>query len=383
MKKSSHAWNSFKESWTDEGKEYVFGVQKRVTESRPDGSRLVETTYKDLWCSSTDYSEATDRLRHEVAIPVAEYWMNKCGIPRILQMIVRGTCFAPRPIVFEAYGPMGAYGEEWTEDSPFRNPRFVMLRQGVLMGDPLTKVCLHLVNILVRIVGANYSKQQFIRKIFPFESTEVSLYLKRYCEDPTPPSLVVRREVEIAKSPPSGATEQELEEPSVSLSNEREQIDRLPIMDNWYSAKTKPVKFTPSDSWMRLSPKFEVKTQNGNLADVTISAKPPSVKQLEPAVARTMNFRPAEIRNAFLAYDLDQQRKLRVSQELAQRVAIQKGFRWNLSNLNKVDVKSVSLGSSEAKKRASPSLSSRTPPPRFNRSDKEPGNCMVENCAIS
>jgi hypothetical protein len=122
MKKSSHAWNSFKESWTDEGKEYVFGVQKRVTESRPDGSRLVETTYKDLWCSSTDYSEATDRLRHEVAIPVAEYWMNKCGIPRILQMIVRGTCFAPRPIVFEAYGPMGAYGEEWTEDSPFRNP---------------------------------------------------------------------------------------------------------------------------------------------------------------------------------------------------------------------------------------------------------------------
>jgi len=61
---------------------------------------------------------------------------------------------------------MASFGEPWEGDSPFEQPNYVMLRKGVLMGDPLTKPVLHLVNILVRTVGANYSEGQFLEKIF-------------------------------------------------------------------------------------------------------------------------------------------------------------------------------------------------------------------------
>jgi hypothetical protein len=180
MGKASHAWNSFKSAFTAEGKEYVFNVWKETSEARPDGSRVVTRHYRDLWNSSTDYEEATDSAHHEVARMIGKYWMGKCGIPPILQAVVNGTCFVPRPIVFEAYGSMSTYGDEWNSESPFQNPRFVMLRKGILMGDPLTKVVLHLINILVRITGAKYASPDFVERIFPQGSGAVIDYVERY-----------------------------------------------------------------------------------------------------------------------------------------------------------------------------------------------------------
>jgi hypothetical protein len=55
-----------------------------------------------------------------------------------------------------------------------------MLRKGILMGDPLTKVILHLINILVRVTGANYASPGFIEKIFPMESGSITDYINRY-----------------------------------------------------------------------------------------------------------------------------------------------------------------------------------------------------------
>jgi hypothetical protein len=180
MGRSSHAWNSFKSAFTPEGKEYAFNISREEIKKESDGSYLVTRHYRDLWMSSTDYEEATDSMNHEVARMISKYWMDKCGIPPVLQMIVNGTCFMPREIVFEAYGSMANYGIEWNHESPFKKPRYVTLVKGVLMGDPLTKVILHLVNILVRITGANYADANFIEKIFPLESREVREYLKDY-----------------------------------------------------------------------------------------------------------------------------------------------------------------------------------------------------------
>jgi hypothetical protein len=188
MQRASHAWNSFKSAFTPDGKEYVFNVLQSETRKRPDGSYLVTKHYRDLWSSSTDYEEATDSMNHQVAWMISRYWMKRCGIPPILQMIVRGTCFVPRDVVFEAYGSMENYGSEWVHDSPFQKPRVVKLRQGVLMGDPLTKVTLHLVNILVRITGANYASPEFIEKIFPQESDRVRRMIRvmRHAHEPQP-----------------------------------------------------------------------------------------------------------------------------------------------------------------------------------------------------
>lgn len=69
---------------------------------------------------------------------------------------------------------MAAYGEEWEKSSPFDNPRYIMLRRGVLMGDPLTKPVLHLVNILVRVMGENFSTGEFQGKIFGFSGSTVA-----------------------------------------------------------------------------------------------------------------------------------------------------------------------------------------------------------------
>lgn len=166
MGKSSHAWQSFKKSFTDSGKEVSFNPLSESVKTNSDGEKLLTTTFRDLFLSSTDYENATDAMNHQVASAISRYWMTKCGIPKVLQTIVNATCYQPRPIVFEAQGPMAMYGEPWPHESPFFSPRQVMLRKGVLMGDPLTKPVLHLVNILVRIVGENFSKPEFVDKVF-------------------------------------------------------------------------------------------------------------------------------------------------------------------------------------------------------------------------
>jgi len=195
MAKASHAWNSFKESFTDSGKEIVFDPLEQRTETMSSGEKVRTTTYRDVFMSSTDYENATDAMNHEVASMISRYWMNKCGIPPILQMIVLRTCYKPRPVVFEARGPMAAYGEKWESASPFANPNYIMLRRGVLMGDPLTKPVLHLVNILVRTAGEKFSDRQFQEKIFGYAGSAVSNEIRAMLQTrdlkpaiPTPPS---------------------------------------------------------------------------------------------------------------------------------------------------------------------------------------------------
>jgi hypothetical protein len=178
MSRSHHAWNAFKKSFTDEGKDFVFEPESTSWETAADGRKYVKTTYRDLYASSTDYSNATDNLDHSVARMISGYWMKKCGIPPILQMIVNGICYEPRAVVFEANGPMASIGSEWKGESPFKNPRSVTLRRGVLMGDPLTKPVLHLVNILVRTVGASYTDEYFLTNMFKYESQLVSEVIK-------------------------------------------------------------------------------------------------------------------------------------------------------------------------------------------------------------
>jgi hypothetical protein len=330
MNKSSHAWNTFRNGWTNEGKEFVFAEQNRSTTVRPDGTRLVEKTYRDLWLSSTDYSEATDKLRHEVALPIANYWMKKCGIPPILQMIVRGTCFVPRPIVFEAHGPMSAYGEEWTKDSPFRSPRFVMLRQGVLMGDPLTKVCLHLVNILVRIVGEKYSTESFIKRIFPWKGTEIRKYIDSYCEDPTPAQFVFRVEKPYQPEEPNTSSTGdpvgdllelgELEEEPPPKSPKREIKVPTP----------KPLNFELTWNWLQAKPKYKVSLGNGQSRELKLN--PVRIKPQQTAVAeREFTFRCRKMKDFLTAYQINSEEEQRIRAENLRSEAIRQQF--TLSNL--------------------------------------------------
>nr|DBA06992.1 TPA_asm: RNA-dependent RNA polymerase [Narnavirus sp.] len=145
MGRAHHGWNLFVDLFNEEESDMLFSVAERDIEELDDHV-IQSEVYKDLYFSSTDYQEATDAMQHEVASLIAERWMRLCGIPDLLRGIVHGVCYQPREIFFSGTGPLAEIGE-YDEDKGLRK---VTLRTGVLMGDPLTKPVLHLVNILVR-----------------------------------------------------------------------------------------------------------------------------------------------------------------------------------------------------------------------------------------
>ena len=145
MSKESHGWEFFKSFFkTDEPN--LFEVAKK--DKGPAGSNIIRETYKDVYVSSTDYETATDYLDFQVAEIVADYWMRKCGIPLILQGIVRETSYKPRYITMRVNHPLRNIGVHVGE-----NLRMITTRRGVLMGDPLTKPVLHLINVLTRVLS--------------------------------------------------------------------------------------------------------------------------------------------------------------------------------------------------------------------------------------
>jgi hypothetical protein len=153
MGKENHAWNFFKDMFCQE--ELLFKV--RSTEKKRVGAAALQerVVYQEVFASSTDYETATDFANHNVFGRVGGAMMRKCGIPALLRGIVEATCFRPRVVEFEAHGCLSSFGQE----IPGTSQRKILLRRGILMGDPLTKVILHLVNILVRVTATKVFTQ--------------------------------------------------------------------------------------------------------------------------------------------------------------------------------------------------------------------------------
>jgi len=295
MARASHAWNSFKKSFTSSGKDISFDPLREEVVTGPSGERIKTTTYRDVFMSSTDYENATDAMHHGVASMISRYWMKRCGIPPILQMIVQRTCYRPRPIVFEARGPMAAYGEPWDKESPFSNPHYIMLRKGVLMGDPLTKPVLHLVNILVRTVGMHYSDPSFQEKIFGFSGTTVSKVVKSMLQSGVPnpvlqmfgsPSTSEKSEPSEKMGPLAALLEEYPVDPTIvdpvvslpeSTSHNVHQVDGQRV-----------VEINPTLTWDWLAGPGQQK--------LAVQTDPSAVVQ--PALTRTLSFKSSAVRAA-------------------------------------------------------------------------------------
>jgi len=151
MGRSHHGWNFFKDMCSEEMFEELF---------HEDRSRRVEIEYadylerhivwEDIFAGSTDYQEATDRMVHQMAALLADKWMKKCGIPPLLQGILHAVCYRPRRIYFTGTGVLAEIGTPVDSEGL----RMITLKRGVLMGDPLTKVVLHLTNIVIREISS-------------------------------------------------------------------------------------------------------------------------------------------------------------------------------------------------------------------------------------
>jgi len=160
MKRSNQGWNFFKDMHNENLKELVYGVSTRSIIEETMDSTVVEESYRPLFASSTDYEEATDSFDHNVAKILGNSWMIQCGIPRILRGIVNATCYSSRKVVFTSKGVLNTIGNKHSETE-----RYVVLRKGVLMGDPLTKVVLHLLNASIRLSAKNINNYNFVRSI--------------------------------------------------------------------------------------------------------------------------------------------------------------------------------------------------------------------------
>jgi hypothetical protein len=160
MGRSHHGWNLFIDLFDEENYSTLFHPESVEEEEYVDHIRRTYV-WDDLYFSSTDYQEATDRMDHAVGADIAEFWMRRCGIPPLLRGIVHGVCFRPRTVLFSASGPLAGEGVLVSEKT-----YKITLVRGVLMGDPLTKVILHLVNILTREVGNNLASGEAFKTMY-------------------------------------------------------------------------------------------------------------------------------------------------------------------------------------------------------------------------
>jgi hypothetical protein len=160
MKQSNQGWNFFKDMHNENLKDLVYGKPTRELIDETMDSAIFSETYRALFASSTDYEEATDSFDHNVARILGNRWMIQCGIPPILRGIVNATCYQSRKVFFTAKGPLKNIGHAHSEEE-----RYVILRRGVLMGDPLTKVILHLLNVCVRYGARNLTDFNFLRRV--------------------------------------------------------------------------------------------------------------------------------------------------------------------------------------------------------------------------
>jgi hypothetical protein len=149
MGRSHHAWNFFNSMFNEELRKEVFSP---LTEDYEDfvSHRLQTIVWEDCYVGSTDYETSTDSMHHDFCKIAGNAWMTKCGIPRFLKGIVNGVFFYPRSINFTALGPLVKYGDPYKGSS---TERTIVLERGILMGDPLTKIILHLSNIVTRTIG--------------------------------------------------------------------------------------------------------------------------------------------------------------------------------------------------------------------------------------
>jgi len=156
MGASNHGWNLFNCLHEAAEEETVFSLLSRE-ETAYEGYVERIDTLRDLYMVSTDYEEATDRMQHDVASLLGGVWMQKCGIPTLLRSLVKQTCFSGRMILFQATGALKGFGQPTHHEGV----NAVLLRQGVLMGDPLTKPILHLTNVVARRLGTRMFDPDF------------------------------------------------------------------------------------------------------------------------------------------------------------------------------------------------------------------------------
>jgi len=179
MSLEAHGWEFFKSFFDKFEEPNLFDVvDSQRTVTGLSGEYSLTEVYRDVFVSSTDYETATDYMSYEVASYVGGQWMTRCGIPPVLRGIVHETCYKPRKILFDATGPIKDLGDPTGTEGV----RSIITSRGVLMGDPLTKPCLHIINVLARIIAEKKDDPSFYATV-RFNRNAIRTVLSAYLEE--------------------------------------------------------------------------------------------------------------------------------------------------------------------------------------------------------
>lgn len=143
MEKENHGWQFFKELFKHEE---VFQISSRNRLNIGLNEFTDEIQYLPVYAGSTDFKKATDYQNHSIARIIGKRFLKKVGIPTVLSDLIIESGLNPRIIEFRGEGILSTIGLPTNEE----NVRQILLRKGVMQGDPLTKVILHLTNICIR-----------------------------------------------------------------------------------------------------------------------------------------------------------------------------------------------------------------------------------------
>jgi len=119
IKAASHAWNFF----------------KRLSDSNP-AARFLFTGSQNVNIFSTDWSNATDYCDPYVSQIMLGRLLVKLGLPKWYRETVTFALMAPRQVEFK--------------DPEDKTLDYFVTQRGVMMGDPITKVVLHLFHLTAR-----------------------------------------------------------------------------------------------------------------------------------------------------------------------------------------------------------------------------------------
>jgi len=176
MTQSNQGWEFFESLFSERFADIMFKRKKKPKWRRSfeDNTRWTKTgSYCKRYVGSSDYDTASDWLKHEPAGLCADFWLWQMGFGQKFRRLIHKMLFRPCKVFFTAAGPFKDVGNfhEWRQTGKGRQTKRIMVRyvwllRGVLMGNPLTKVILHLINMVARILGCNIEDSLFTSKCF-------------------------------------------------------------------------------------------------------------------------------------------------------------------------------------------------------------------------
>jgi hypothetical protein len=154
MSKEHQAWKFYERLFDCENRSVVFGHDSLLDVNTLGEGKTLQRVYRLLWFLSMDLTCATDAFQHQTAQILASHWLTRVGVGKWFRRLIIKLCYSPRRLFFPAAGHLLSIGKS-SDIEDIASYRYIWARKGIWMGDPLTKVLLHLAHEYASCVASS------------------------------------------------------------------------------------------------------------------------------------------------------------------------------------------------------------------------------------